>query len=317
MLGKTNDKKWNLSAFRELLLVGVVLLLCVIWTIMNPQFLSLNNITNILRQGSYTAIAAVGMTMVIIIGEIDLSAGSLVCASGLVGALVCKHTDSVLLAVLAALLVGALVGLMNGLLCALGKLPGFIASLASMTILRGLAYIVTEGNSVVWGNDTFTKIGTGYVGIIPVPVIIMLAAIIFGTLLTTKFRFGRYIYAVGGNSEASRWSGIPVEKVKITVYMIMGVLTSIAGLIITARLGSGQPSAGLNFEMDCITAAVVGGTSMSGGRGKVIGTIVGVLLLTVLTNGMTLVGMNTYWQQVLKGIIIVVSVLADTRGKKN
>lgn len=317
MLGKTSDKKWNLGAFRELLLVGVVLLLCVIWTIMNPQFLSLNNITNILRQGSYTAIAAVGMTMVIIIGEIDLSAGSLVCASGLVGALVCKHTDSVLLAVLAALLVGALVGLMNGLLCALGKLPGFIASLASMTILRGLAYIVTEGNSVVWGNDTFTKIGTGYVGIIPVPVIIMLAAIIFGTLLTTKFRFGRYIYAVGGNSEASRWSGIPVEKVKITVYMIMGVLTSIAGLIITARLGSGQPSAGLNFEMDCITAAVVGGTSMSGGRGKVIGTIVGVLLLTVLTNGMTLVGMNTYWQQVLKGIIIVVSVLADTRGKKN
>lgn len=317
MLGKTSDKKWNLGAFRELLLVGVVLLLCVIWTIMNPQFLSLNNITNILRQGSYTAIAAVGMTMVIIIGEIDLSAGSLVCASGLVGALVCKHTDSVLLAVLAALLVGALVGLMNGLLCALGKLPGFIASLASMTILRGLAYIVTEGNSVVWGNDTFTKIGTGYVGIIPVPVIIMLAAIIFGTLLTTKFRFGRYFYAVGGNSEASRWSGIPVEKVKITVYMIMGVLTSIAGLIITARLGSGQPSAGLNFEMDCITAAVVGGTSMSGGRGKVIGTIVGVLLLTVLTNGMTLVGMNTYWQQVLKGIIIVVSVLADTRGKKN
>lgn len=317
MLGKTSDKKWNLGAFRELLLVGVVLLLCVIWTIMNPQFLSLNNITNILRQGSYTAIAAVGMTMVIIIGEIDLSAGSLVCASGLVGALVCKHTDSVLLAVLAALLVGALVGLMNGLLCALGKLPGFIASLASMTILRGLAYIVTEGNSVVWGNNTFTKIGTGYVGIIPVPVIIMLAAIIFGTLLTTKFRFGRYIYAVGGNSEASRWSGIPVEKVKITVYMIMGVLTSIAGLIITARLGSGQPSAGLNFEMDCITAAVVGGTSMSGGRGKVIGTIVGVLLLTVLTNGMTLVGMNTYWQQVLKGIIIVVSVLADTRGKKN
>lgn len=317
MSDKISNKKWNLSSFRELLLVGVVLLLCIVWTIMNPQFLSLNNITNILRQGSYTAIAAVGMTMVIIIGEIDLSAGSLVCASGLTGALVCKHTDSVLLAILAALCVGALVGLVNGVLCALGKLPGFIASLASMTILRGLAYIVTGGNSVVWGNDTFTKIGTGYVGIIPVPVIIMLVIIILGILLTTKLRFGRYIYAVGGNSEASRWSGIPVERVKITVYMIMGVLTSIAGLIITARLGSGQPSAGLNFEMDCITAAVVGGTSMSGGRGKVIGTIVGVLLLTVLTNGMTLVGMNTYWQQVLKGIIIVVSVLADTRGKRN
>lgn len=282
---------------------------------MNPQFLSLNNITNILRQASYTAIAAVGMTMIIIIGEIDLSAGSLVCAAGLVGAVVCKNTNSVFLAVIAAVIVGALVGLCNGTLCAVGRLPGFIATLASMTILRGLAYIITGGNSIVWTNDNFTKIGTGYMGAVPIPVIIMIVAIIFGVMLTTKFRFGRYIYAVGGNMETSRWSAIPVVKVKILVYVIMGVLTSIAGLIVTTRLGSGQPSAGLNFEMDCITAAVVGGTSMSGGRGKVMGTVVGVLLLTVLTNGMTLVGMNTYWQQVLKGVIIVVSVLADTRGK--
>lgn len=216
---------------------------------------------------------------------------------------------------MAAILVGALVGLCNGVLCAVGCLPGFIATLASMTILRGLAYIITGGNSIVWSNDNFTKIGTGYMGPVPIPVIIMIVAIIFGVMLTTKFRFGRYIYAVGGNMETSRWSGIPVVKVKILVYVIMGVLTSIAGLIVTTRLGSGQPSAGLNFEMDCITASVVGGTSMSGGRGKVMGTIVGVLLLTVLTNGMTLVGMNTYWQQVLKGVIIVVSVLADTRGK--
>ena len=203
------------------------------------------------------------------------------------------------------------------MLCAVGKLPGFIATLASMTVLRGLAYIVTEGNSVVWTNDAFTKIGTGYVGIVPIPVIIMVIVIIFGVFLTTKLRFGRYIYAVGGNMEASRWSGIAVVKVKIIVYMIMGILTSIAGLIVVARLGSGQPSAGQNFEMDCITAAVVGGTSMSGGRGKILGTVVGVLLLTVLTNGMTLVGINTYWQQVFKGVIIVVSVLADTHTKKS
>ena len=312
-----NGKKINISSVRELLLVGVVLLLCVIWTVMNPQFLSLNNITNILRQASYTAVAAVGMTMVIVIGEIDLSAGSLVCASGLTGAMVCKETGNVVLAVLAALAVGLLVGFVNGALCAYGKLPGFIATLASMTVLRGLAYIITGGNSVVWTNEAFTMIGTGYVGPVPIPVIIMVLVIIFGWVLTTKLKFGRYIYAVGGNSDASKWSGIAVEKVKIIVYMVMGVLTSIAGLIITARLGSGQPSAGQNFEMDCITAAVVGGTSMSGGRGKVFGTIVGVLLLTVLTNGMTLVGINTYWQQELKGVIIVVSVLAVTRGKKN
>ena len=255
--------------------------------------------------------------MVIIIGEIDLSAGSLVCASGLVGAMVCRSTNNVVLAVLAALLTGLVVGAVNGVLCAVGRLPGFIATLASMTVLRGLAYIVTGGNSVVWTNDAFTKIGTGYVGFIPIPVIIMLLVIVFGVLLTTKLRFGRYIYAVGGNMEASRWSGIAVVKVKVIVYMIMGVLTSIAGLIVVARLGSGQPSAGQNFEMDCITAAVVGGTSMSGGRGKIIGSIVGVLLLTVLTNGMTLVGINTYWQQVFKGVIIVVSVLADTRAKKS
>ncbi|MCI8597109.1 MAG: ribose ABC transporter permease [Lachnospiraceae bacterium] len=310
-------KKLDLSSFRELLLIGVVILLCIIWTAMNSQFISMNNITNILRQGSYTAIAAVGMTMVIIIGEIDLSAGSLVCASGLVGAMVCKSTNNVVLAVVAAMLVGVVVGGSNGVLCAVGKLPGFIATLASMTVLRGLAYIVTEGNSVVWTNDAFTKIGTGYVGIVPIPVIIMVIVIIFGVFLTTKLRFGRYIYAVGGNMEASRWSGIAVVKVKIIVYMIMGILTSIAGLIVVARLGSGQPSAGQNFEMDCITAAVVGGTSMSGGRGKILGTVVGVLLLTVLTNGMTLVGINTYWQQVFKGVIIVVSVLADTHTKKS
>lgn len=310
-------KKIDLGSLRELLLIGVVILLCIVWTAMNPQFISMNNITNILRQGSYTAIAAVGMTMVIIIGEIDLSAGSLICASGLVGAMVCKSTNNVLLAVLAALLVGVVVGGVNGVLCAVGKLPGFIATLASMTVLRGLAYIITEGNSVVWTSEAFTKIGTGYVGIVPIPVIIMLVVIAFGVFLTSKLRFGRYIYAVGGNMEASRWSGIAVVKVKIIVYMIMGVLTSIAGLIVVTRLGSGQPSAGQNFEMDCITAAVVGGTSMSGGRGKIIGTVVGVLLLTVLTNGMTLVGINTYWQQVFKGVIIVVSVLADTHTKKN
>lgn len=206
---------------------------------------------------------------------------------------------------------------MNGALCAKGRLPGFIATLASMTVLRGLAYIITGGNSVIWTNGAFTKIGTGYVWIVPLPVIIMIFVLISGVYLTTELKFGRYIYAVGGNLEASRWSGIEVDKVKIIVYIVMGILTSIAGLIITARLGSGQPSAGTNFEMDCITAAVVGGTSLSGGKGKIIGTIFGVLLLTVLTNGMTLVGINTYWQQVLKGIIIVVSVLADTKHKKN
>lgn len=312
----STTKKIHLGALRELMLVGVVIILAIIWTSLNSQFIALSNITNILRVASYTAIASVGMTMVIVIGEIDLSAGSLVCASGLVGALICKATASWILAVGGALAVGVAVGFFNGVLCAKGKLPGFIATLASMTILRGLAYIITGGNSVVWGNEVFTAIGTGYVGVVPIPVIIMAVVLVFGIILTTKMRFGRYIYAVGGSIETSRWSGIAVDRVKIIVFVIMGVLTSIAGLIITARLGSGQPSAGTGFEMDCITAAVVGGTSMSGGKGKIIGTFVGVLLLTILTNGMTLVGIDTYYQQVFKGVIIVVSVLAETRSKK-
>lgn len=310
-------KSLRIKSMREALLLGVVLALCVVWTALNPNFIKLNNVINILRQSSFTAIAAVGMTMILLIGEIDLSAGSVVCISGLLGAMVCRATNSLALSVLTALTAGALTGLMNGALCAKGRLPGFIATLASMTVLRGLAYIITGGNSVIWANSAFTKIGTGYVWIVPIPVIIMIFVLISGVYLTTELKFGRYIYAVGGNLEASRWSGIEVDKVKIIVYIVMGILTSIAGLIITARLGSGQPSAGTNFEMDCITAAVVGGTSLSGGKGKIIGTIFGVLLLTVLTNGMTLVGINTYWQQVLKGIIIVVSVLADTKHKKN
>lgn len=312
----TEKRKINLSGMRDLLLVGVVILLCVVWTILNPNFITLNNITNILRVASYTAIGAVGMTMVIVIGEIDLSAGALVCGSGLAAAMIVKHTNNVFLAIIVALLTGAAVGTFNGIVCAKGKLPGFIATLASQQILRGLAYIVTGGNSVVWDNRVFTKIGTGYVWLIPIPVIIMAVILVFGVLLTTKLRFGRYIYAVGGNMETSRWSGIAVERVKIIVYIIMGVLTSISGMIITTRLGSGQPSAGMNFEMDCITAAVVGGTSMSGGRGKILGTFVGVILLTVMTNGMTLVGVNTYWQQVFKGVIIVGSVLADQSSRK-
>jgi len=312
----TTTKKLNSNAFRELILVGVVLILCVIWSLLSPNFLTMSNITNILRQSSFIVVAAVGMTMVIIIGEIDLSAGSLLAVSGLIGAMVVRQTDSIALAISAAILVGAFVGFLNGVMCAKGKLPGFIATLAMMVILRGLAFIITGGNSVVWQNRTFTSIGTGFVGPIPIPVIVMLVAIVFGVFVTTKLRFGRYIYSVGGNAEASRWSGIVVDNVKIYVFTIMGILTAIAGLIVTARLGSGQPSAGSGFELDAITAVVVGGTSLSGGKGKVTGTVVGVLLLTVLTNGMTLVGINTHWQQVFKGLIIIVSVFVESRNKK-
>lgn len=311
------SKKIKVSVLRQMILIMVLIIMCVVWSIMSPVFLSFNNIINIIRQGSYTAIAAVGMTMIIIIGEIDLSAGSLIATTGLAAAYVFKTTDSGTLALLAAIGIGALVGAVNGLLVAKGKLPGFIASLASMTVLRGLCYIVTDGNPIPVSDEAFLKFGTGYLGFIPIPVIIMIIVIALGVFLTNNTRFGRYIYAVGGNIETSRWSGLNVDRIKILVYLVMGILTGISGLIVAARLGSGQPSAGQSFEMDCITAVVVGGTSMSGGKGKIAGTVVGVFLIATLGNGMTLLDINTYWQQVIKGIIIVAAVLLDTKGKKS
>jgi ribose transport system permease protein len=302
---------------RQLILVFVLLVFCIVWAIMSPAFLKLDNIINVLRQASYTAVAAVGMTMVIIIAQIDISAGSLIAVSGLLAAWAFKKTGSITLAVLSAILIGAVVGLFNGVIVSKGKLHGFIATLASMTILRGFAYIFTGGNPISISDPRFSSIGTGYVGFIPIPVIIMVVVVIFGWFVMNKTRFGRYIYAIGGNEEASKWSGLNVDKIKIAVFAIMGTLTSIAGIIVASRLGSGQPSAGQNFEMDCITATAVGGTSMYGGRGKLSGTIVGVLLLSVLSNGMTLINVDSYWQQVIKGVIIIIAVVIDTRSKRN
>lgn len=310
-------KKINFETMRQMILVFILIVICIVYTILSPNFLTMTNLMNVVRQASYTAIASVGMTMVIIIGEIDLSAGSLIAASGMVAASVYKSTGNIVLAFAAAIGSGVGVGLFNGVLCAKGKLPGFIATLASMTILRALGYIITGGDPISVMDKTFTALGTGYLWFIPIPVILMIICIAFGSFIMNKTRFGRYIYAVGGNAETSKWSGLNVGKIKIMVYVIMGVLTSVAGIIVAARLGSGQPSAGNGFEMDCITAAVVGGTSMAGGKGKISGTIVGVLLITVLVNGMTLIDVNSYWQQVIKGIIIVVSVLMDTRTKKS
>jgi len=308
--------KFSFDHWRQMILVIVFAVICIVLSIMTPDFLTFNNIRNVVRQVSYTAIASIGMTLVIILGQIDLSAGSLIAISGLTAARVFTLTHSPAAAFIGVVAIGVVVGLFNGILTAKGKIPGFIATLASMIILRGLAYIVTGGSPIAVMDKSFTFFGIGFLWIIPIPIIFMVIAIVIGSFLTNMTRFGRYIYAVGGNEETARWSGIHVEKVKILVYLLLGVFTSISGLIVAARLGSGQPSAGLNFEMDCITAAVVGGTSMSGGKGKISGTIVGVLLLGVLTNGMTLLDINTYWQQVIKGIIIVAAVLIDTSTKK-
>jgi ribose transport system permease protein len=301
---------------RQFALIFILIGLIVVFSLATNSFLTLDNIMNVLRQVSMICIVAVGMTMVIILGDIDLSPGSMMAFVGVMAATVFKVTESPVLVVISALAIGAVVGFLNGFITAKGGIPAFITTLATMQIFRGIAFIYTGGNPVSVFDERFTQFGTGYVGIIPFPVIIMIIIIAFGVFITNYTRFGRHIYAVGGNLKASKWSGINVVNVKIGVFTIIGTLTGLAGLIAAARLGSGQPSAAQGFEMDVITAVILGGASLSGGRGKMSSTVIGVIIIGILANGLTLMNISTYWQQVIKGIIIVVAVLIDTNSKK-
>lgn len=314
---KSGAAKTKKSAnLRQFALIFILIGLIVVFSVSTNSFLSVDNIMNVLRQVSMICIVAVGMTMVIILGDIDLSPGSMMAFVGVMAATVFKMTESPVITLISALAIGAGVGFMNGFITAKGGIPAFITTLATMQIFRGIAFIYTGGNPVSVFDERFTQFGTGYVGIVPLPVIIMIIVIVFGVFITNYTRFGRHIYAVGGNSKASQWSGINVAKVKIGVFTIIGTLTGLAGLIAAARLGSGQPSAAQGFEMDVIAAVILGGASLAGGRGKIAGTVIGVIIIGLLANGLTLMNISTYWQQVVKGVIIVVAVLIDTKSKK-
>lgn len=314
---KTESLKIKRSGnIRQFALIFILVGVFIVFSVLTKSFLTIDNLLNVLRQISMICIVAVGMTMVIILGDIDLSPGSVIAFVGVMSATVYKATTSPALALITAIGIGAVIGFVNGFITAKGKIPAFITTLATMQILRGIAFIYTGGNPVSVFDERFTQFGTGYVGPIPLPVVIMIVVIIFGVFITRFTRFGRHIYAVGGNSNASQWSGINVDRVKIGVFTIIGTLTGIAGLIMAARLGSGQPSAANGFEMDVIAAVILGGASLSGGRGKISGTVIGVIIIGLLANGLTLMNISTYWQQVVKGVIIVVAVLIDTQSKK-
>lgn len=296
-------------------LIGLVLL-CVIITFVTPSFLTLSNITNVFTQVSVNAIIAVGMTFVILTGGIDLSVGSTLAISGALSASIIKTTGSVTLAIIVAALVGIAIGLVNGLLISKGKLQAFIATLATMTIFRGATLVFTNGTPISKLPEKFVNIGNGKIGFIPIPVIITVIVSIIAIYVLSQTRFGRYLYALGGNEDSARLSGINTNKIKTLVYVVSGFASSIAGVIITSRIASASPNAGTSFELDAIAAVVIGGTSLAGGEGKITGTLIGALIIGVLNNGLNLMNVSPFYQSIVKGLVILIAVLLDKKSRK-
>lgn len=308
-------KSANTSLFQKIApFIGLILIIIII-TAINPSFLSMSNILNVLRQVSINALIAFGMTFVILTGGIDLSVGSILALTGAVTAGMMASGIDPILAMLLGLFLGAVLGAINGVIIAKGKVAPFIATLATMTIYRGLTLVYTEGRPISGLGDSmsFQMLGKGYFLGVPIPVVTMLVS--FGILyfILKKTTFGRRVYAVGGNEEASVLSGINADRIKIYVYSLVGALAALASLILTSRLNSAQPTAGQMFELDAIAAVVLGGTSLTGGRGWIVGTLIGALIIGVLNNGLNLIGVSSFFQQVVKGAVILLAVLLDRK----
>ncbi len=316
-MSKINSKKLR-SMLGNYGIIAVLVLLIIIFSCLSDRFLMLNNIMNILRQVSIVGIISVGMTFVMLTGGIDLSCGSVVGASA-VGAslLMTKAEMHPVAACLIMMVFGISLGLANATFITLCKVPPFIATLGMMTSVRGIAYIITGGLPVYGFNRSFTVLGQGYVlQVIPIPVIVMFVVFAFGIVFLGKTRIGRHIYGVGGNEEAARLSGVNVTKIKYIVYGIAGFMSSLAGVVLLARVNSGQPNAGESYEMDVITSVVLGGVSMSGGQGRLALVIVGTLIMGILTNGMTMLTINEYVQRLIKGLVLIGAVALDNVIKK-
>ena len=290
--------------------------LCLLLWILTPHFLTVANMLNVMEQTSINAIVAVGMTYVIITGGIDLSVGSLLALSGVVLASGLKAAWPAALAIAAALGVGAASGLVNGVVIAFGRLPPFIMTLGMMSVARGAALLFTDGRPISGFGAGFRAIATGRVLGIPAPILLTLAIYALAHLVLSRTRFGRYVYGIGGNEEATRLSGVDVRFHKTMVYVVSGVTSAIAAVLLTARLNTAQPIAGIMYELDAIAAVVIGGTSLSGGDGNLGGTLIGALTMGVLRNGLNLLGVSSFLQQLVIGVVIIVAVLVDLMVKE-
>jgi ribose transport system permease protein len=323
--GKRRDFKHYLVKFQSLI---ALFLLCTVIGLLSENFFTVANGWNVMRQISVNICISVGMTLVILTGGIDLSVGSILAFSGAVTAglltagIELPSMDlyigfTLLGGIMVGIATGSLLGAFNGWTITRFKVPPFVATLAMLTIARGLTMLWTNGFPISGLGENFVQIGTGWFLGIPIPVWISAIVVLIFMLITNKTRLGRYIYAIGGNENAARLSGINIKKVKIIVYALAGALAAVGGLIVTARLNSAQSNAGFSYELDAIAAVVIGGTSLSGGKGTILGTVLGAVIIGVLNNGLVLLDVSPFWQQVVKGAVILLAVIIDKTSAKN
>ncbi|WP_193014932.1 ribose ABC transporter permease [Proteus sp. FME41] len=312
------SKRWFSKAWllEQKSLIALLLLIVVV-SMLSPNFFTLNNIFNILQQTSVNAIMAVGMTLVILTSGIDLSVGSLLALTGAVAASMVGADVNAFVAVVGALALGAAIGGVTGIIVAKGKVQAFIATLVMMLLLRGVTRVYTDGSPMSTGfsdnADLFSWFGIGRPFGIPTPIWLMMIVFLAAWYLLHHTRLGRYIYALGGNESATRLSGISVDKIKIIVYALCGLLAALASVIEVARLSSAQPMAGNGYELDAIAAVVLGGTSLAGGKGRIIGTLIGALILGFLNNALNLLGISSNYQMIVKAVVILLAVLVDNK----
>ena len=310
------NKGKNLKSLISEYFIFVIFIIIVIGlTILKPSFITPSNLVNILKQASINGILAFGMMFVIISGGFDMSVGSTVAFSGILAAMLGQGNNPLVLALGAALLAGLGVGLINGVGVAVGELPPFIMTVGTMTAVRGLALLASNGKPVIGMSEPYKAIAAGSIAGIPMLAIFLIIVIIICSFVLAKTVYGRRVYACGGNLQAAKVAGINTTAIRISTFAIAGFLAGLCGFLMTSRVTIGQPTAAESYEMDAITACVVGGVSMTGGVGKPWGVVVGTLLITVIANGLDILGVSSHWQKIVKGLIIVLAVLIDVKGK--
>lgn len=312
----TVEKKKKFKIPEGLSALVPLAILVILLAIFTKNFLTIDNIVQVLRQAAVYAIMAVGMTFVIITGGIDLTQGSLLAFCCVTSGLTINATNNIFLGIIVAVITGGLVGILNGSMIAYVKLPAFIMTLGGLYAYRGITLMITKSTQVAVPNKAFRVIGTGYLLGIPVPVYIFIVIGIIAHIFLSRTATGRYIYAVGSNQDTARLSGVRVERTLITVYMLSGICIGLAAVVYLSRLGAAQPTAGQSYEMEAVAATVIGGTSVAGGEGGILGSLIGAVIIAIIRNGLVLLGVGSYWTQIVVGLIIVGAVTLDVTRRR-
>lgn len=308
--------KKHSSISRHLGLIGVILVLSVVFTVLDSSFLTGMNLLNIVRQSSVMIIVAMGVTFVMISGELDLSIGGIACLTGMAVSKMMTSGIPISLSIILGLLIGVIIGFLNGFLTTTFKLPSMIVTLATMNLANGCASLITGGTAIYNLPEKFEFLGRGYIGFLPAQVVFMAIIVIVCGIVLAKTLIGRYALAIGGSNKVTELAGIPVVRYKLIYFIFCGLCASFAGIILTSKLASGQPNLASNMMMDTLTAVVLGGTAMSGGSGTIAGSVMGALLLTIISNGLTINGVNSFWQMIISAFILIATIIARREKEK-